>query len=480
MAWNPFKKKETQTRTLDYNVPEKIFIERQENRLPYYEYSEREPAMLEYSIQRLLTGYYAPQNYIELFYSVPEVFAPIHEIAKRVSDANWQLCKDWNDEVDYKDDDFNRLFTQPNPLDSAKDLVYNAVCYEILTGKQLFHFNKPKSLFDEYKSIISWSNLPSQDVWIDMKKNVNRYTATSMQDFINNYVLSENNGKRTFEPYEILPLLNLDLRNSVDLNCTKSYLCGADKAIRNIIPVYEARGVIYIKRGAMGFLVSSKGDASGKIALTATEKKSLALDVNSMYGLQSNKSTVGITDQPVDFVKTSMSIAEMQPFDETLADATAIYSVLRVPKHLIPSKDQSTYANADADMKSFYSNVIIPWAKRYAESWTNYMKLKDFRRYINPDFSHVDELQENRKEKAAYESIEGGTYLQRWQNGACSLNEWIVANDGNIVAGNPLYEKKILEMDETELATLRAALTLKAPVIDNQNSKDGNDTPTKN
>jgi hypothetical protein len=479
MAWNPFKRKE-QTRALEYNVPEKVFIEREG---PYYEWSEQPPASLQWGVQNLLSGFYGSQNYIELYYSVPEVFAPVHEIAKRVSDANWQLCKEWNDEVDYKDEDFNRLFTQPNPLDSIKDLIYNAVCYEILTGKQLFHFNQPKTLIQEYKSIISWSNLPTQNVWIDMKKNVDRYTATDMRDFINGYELTENGGKRKFTPEEILPLLNLDLRNSVDLNCTKSYLCGADKAIRNLIPVYEARGVIYIKRGAMGMWVSSKGDASGKIALTHTEKKNLAADINSMYGVQGGKATIGFTDQPVDFIKTSMSIAEMQPFDETLADATAIYTVLRVPKHLIPSKDQSTYANAAADMKSFYSNVIIPWAKRYAVSLTNYMRLKDSRRYINPDFNHVDELQENRQEKAAYQKLEGDTYLQRWQNGACSLNEWIVANDGNRVAGNPLYEKKTLEMTPEELELLKAALNLKAiaaPVDNNKPDENGTDATTKN
>src|SRR6478735_5122068 len=98
MAWNPFKRKE-QTRALEYNVPEKVFIEREG---PYYEYSTQPPAQLEWNIQNLLSGFYATQNYIELFYSVPEVFAPVHEIAKRVSDDNWQLCKEWNDEVDYK------------------------------------------------------------------------------------------------------------------------------------------------------------------------------------------------------------------------------------------------------------------------------------------------------------------------------------------------------------------------------------------
>lgn len=449
-----------ESRSLEYDVPEKVFVEREG---PFYEWSTDEPAALKHSLYNLLSGFYSNQNFIELFYSVPEVFAPVHEIASRVADCNFQLRKDWNDEVDYKDADFNRLFTQPNPLVSFKDLVYQAVCYEILTGRQLFFFNRPDVLADEYKSIIGWWNLPSHKVTVEMKKGVDPYTATSIDDFVNGYKLPLNGGTRNFPTNKVLPLCHLSLNTGYDLNDVKSHLMGAEKAIRNLIPVYEARGVIYIKRGAMGFLVSRKSDASGSVPLTASEKKATNLTVNEMYGLQRNKSTIGVIESPVDFVKTSMSIAEMEPFDETLADATAIYAVLRVPKHLIPSKDQSTYANADADLKSFYSDVILPMAKRYAEAWTNYMKLAQYRRYIHADFSHIDVLQENRKEKADVNKVEGDTFLQRFLNGVCTLNDWVVATENTKVT-DPVYDKKIFEMTPEELDRIKAGLNMKAPV----------------
>lgn len=76
--------------TRSYEVPEKVFIEREgEN----YFYSFEEP---NHHFYNLLDGFYSKQNFIELFYTLPEVFAPVHEIARRVADANWQLCKDWN------------------------------------------------------------------------------------------------------------------------------------------------------------------------------------------------------------------------------------------------------------------------------------------------------------------------------------------------------------------------------------------------
>jgi len=467
MAFWPFTKKAAAVvETRDIDIPDKVFIEKEKDN---YEWSLEEPHHYKQRINELLYGFYSHQNFIELFYSLPEIFAPVHEIAKRVADAQWELRKDWNDEVDYNDETFNKLFSQPNPLVSFKDHVYQAVCYEILTGKQLWFFNKPSALPDEYKSIVAWWNLPAHLVTAEVVKGKDPYTATTISDFVKYW----KKGTRTFDTDRVLPICNLNLSTGTNINDVKSLLLGAEKAIKNLIPVYEARGVIYIKRGAMGFLVSNKKDDSGMVALTKKEKQELNNDVDRNYGLTNGKSTIGVTNQPVSFVKTSMSISEMQPFDETLADANAIYKVLRVPKHLVPSKDNSTFANADADMKAFYTDVIIPWASRYAEMWTSYMKLKDFRRYIKADYSHISFLQVNRKEKADVDKTYGDVWKVRWEAGTCSLNEWITANDGTKGVG-PLFDKKLFEMTPEELDMIKLFINLKS----NANTQN-EDTGTK-
>ena len=55
-----------------------------------------------------------------------------------------------------------------------------------------------------------------------------------------------------------MAIVNHDLKFGNQVDRFKSQLSGAHLAIKNLIPVYEARGVIYIKRGALGFLVSKK------------------------------------------------------------------------------------------------------------------------------------------------------------------------------------------------------------------------------
>lgn len=475
---NPFKRKPvTETRAADYQAPTKIFIEKDG---PNQDYLLQGGTMLErfYSI---LNGFYSNSNFIELFHCLPEVFAPIHEIASRVADAVWQFRKDWNDEVDYKDADFNRLFSTPNPLQAFKAFVYNAVCFEILTGKQFWYLNKPSVIAGwSYKDVASWTNLIAHEVIIDCKK-ADPYSATTIQDFVNLYKAPLYGGMRIFPVENVIPILNLSLKKGYDLNCTEPLIKGAEKAIKNLIPVYEARGIIYIKRGAMGFIVSRKSDESGAISLTPKERKELDKDFTDSYGITGSKETISKTGMPVDFVRTAMSIQELEPFSETLADAAAIYAVLRVPPHLIPSKDKSTFNNANSDMKAFYENVIIPWAKRYAEAWTNGFRLKDFRRYIFPDFSHIGVLQEDKKGKSETDRNNGGVYLQRWQNGVISLNEWIVAVDG-IKGTGPIYEKKIFELTPEEIAAAKEVITLfkNQPQTQTDGTKQNENTPPKN
>jgi len=434
------------------SVPSKVFIETENSEQVY---STDEPSALQETFYNLLNGFYARQNYITLFYAVPEIFAPVHEIARRVSDCNWQLLKDWNDEVDYRDQDFNRLFSVPNPIMDIRDLIYQAVCYELLTGRNFFYLNRPGTLEVTHENILSWYNLQEPNVTVVMDKQADIYSATDINDIVLAYKI----GSRSFDRENVVPLFNTHLEGKFDLNNCQSYLKGADMAIKNLVPVYEARGAIYIKRGQMGMWVSTATDQSGTVALLPKEKKELRKELNKDYGLTGGRDTVGISDVPVNFVKSSMTIEEMQPFEETLMDALVIYKVLRVPQHLAPRKDQSTFNNTESEMTAFYTDVIIPMAKRYANVFTTRMGFNLKRRYLRADYSHIEYLQKDLKAKAEVDERNGNIYLQRFKNGICSLNDWIVST-GNEKMNLPIYTKKLFEMTPEELILLNNTLNL--------------------
>ncbi len=458
------------TRSLTYDVPQKVFIERDgpgTNDLDYFFDQHR--------IANVINGYYAESNFIELFYCLPEIASAVNEIASRVADATWLLCKDWNDEVDYSNQHFNNLFEQPNPLLTMRQHVYQAVCYEILTGKEYFFFNIPSTLPIELSSVLSWCNLPSHRTIVNTHPNVNVYTATSITDIVSSYMVNEGQVSRQFDARNVLPHVNTSLYDPNNIKKCASPLLGADKAIKNLIPVYEARGAVYIKRGAMGFVVSKKSDESGLITLKASEKKEIQDDFQRSKGILGDKAPIVVTSVPVDFVKTSMSIAEMQPFEETLADAVVIYRVLGIPRHLVPSKDTSTYSNAKADMITFYDEQIIPRADKLAQKWTEYLNLRKInRRYIKASYQGKAVLQENKKEKAQADKINGDTFLQAFTGGVTTLNEWIIHRGGK-KSSNPLYDKRTLEMTPDEIEQVKNAYNLKTTSSGNTEQTTGSE-----
>ena len=230
----------------------------------------------------------------------------------------------------------------------------------------------------------------------------------------------------------------------------KSRLLAVLKAISNLIAVYEARNVIYVKRGGLGWLVSDLHDDMGSKALTKDEKQQILNQANEMYGLESGKYPYGISDVKLNFVRTNLSITDLQPFDETLADAVIIAGIYGIPPVLIPRKDQSTYANQANAEKAVYSSVIIPMVQRFCQEFTQFLGLDQDGLYLDADFSDVDCLQTGKKEEQeVHRSIADRCKIE-FESGIITLNDWR-AQQGYERVEDPLYDKLVSEMTPDEI-----------------------------
>jgi HK97 family phage portal protein len=402
------------------------------------------------AIDSAINGAYSSRNFVELFHCLPEIFAPVHAIASRIANADFQLRKFRNDQVVYDNETWNRLFDTPNPLQHFRELIYEAVVYDLVTGNEMMYLNTPSTLTPSFENISTIWNLPADQIDIVAKEPLKLYTATSLEDIVNYYKLDD---KNRFYPQDILHIRNTNIKWKDGKIRGKSPLLSADKAIANLIAVYEARNVIYTKRGALGFIVSRKSDGSGLISITPKEKQAIREEYNGNYGVTNNKTPLGITEAPIDFVKIGMSISELQPFEETFLDAQMIYAALNVPEDLMPKQKGATYENQLQAERRLYTGVIIPKATMYMQSLTNKLRLNEKKLYLYASFDSVDALQENKKEKALTEEIQGKVYLQRFKSGVCTINDWIIAT-GNEKDPNPICDKKIFELEDAEIAKL--------------------------
>ena len=316
--------------------------------------------------------YVCSQNFLTLFQSVPEVFFPIDYIASRISSANFQFKKVKDDSVIWANKSLNQILLRPNCLMTWKQNVYQHFVYKLCLGNSFTR----AAMSDSFTNVEKWrycSNyweLPADamEVLPVLGSNIPLFGIADQEDIIRGYRLN----------YGALSTMNIpayqvwhdrdgcvSYYSGFGFMKSQSRLMSQMKPISNLIAVYEARNVIYVKRGGLGFLINMKQDESGPIAMTDNEKKEILQQHFGKFGVGKDQLPYGLSDIPLSFVRTNLTIAELQPFEETLADAISISGAYGIPAVLVPRKDQSTFSNQSTAEKSVYSSVIIPFAKQF-------------------------------------------------------------------------------------------------------------------
>ena len=261
-----------------------------------------------------------------------------------------------------------------------------------------------------------------------------------------------------------------------------SRLAPLRKPIGNLIAVYEARNVIYLKRGALGFIVSQMSDKTGAIALTPQERKKMLKEMTETYGVGDDQFPFGVSSFPLGFVRTNLSITELQPFDETLADAIAIAGAYGIPSVLVPRKDQSTFSNQATAEKAVYSSVVIPLAKRFCKDFTAFLKMEEggTKYYLDCEFNDVDCLQVGLKEAEEVKRLVNSRCAEQFNKGLITLNDWRAQIGEAMIEESelPLASKLKWQMTDEELTQINRVFN--SMIINNDNNnqqqqEDGKD-----
>lgn len=427
-------------------------------------------------------------NFIELFKTIPEVFWPIDFIAKRISEAHFDLKRTSDDSIVW----CNRLgadtiLKQPNPIMTWREIVYQHFVYKLATGNGFFRASMPDNITADaikFQWCSNYWSLPAHLVQVkpmEYSYGVPMFGIANIEELIKGYTLDLGAYSGLTIPYfqiwhdrDGIP----ELTKGAGYLKADSRLLSAKKPIANLIAVYEARNVIYIKRGALGFIVARKQDDTGTIALDPTEKKELRKEIEGNYGLTEGKSPYAITDIPISFERTNLSIQELMPFDETLEDAIKIASVFGIPSVLVPRKDQSTFSNQDTAEKSVYTSVIIPAAKRFCEGITAFLGLEKKGLYLDCDFSDVACLQIGLKESEEVKRLVNERCLMQFNNGVISINDWRSQIHEDALDGE-IFNKTKFEMTPDELTTVERIIKAQASPIQINTNSNNNNKPSK-
>lgn len=425
-------------------------------------------------------------NFIELFKTIPEVFWPIDFIAKRISEAHFDLKRVKDDSIVW----CNRLgadtiLKQPNPIMTWREIVYQHFVYKLATGNAFFRAAMPDTITADATKFQWCSNywsLPAHLVQVmptERSYGLPMFGIAKIDELIKGYTLNIGSDSRSIIPYwqiwhdrDGIP----ELLSGAGYMKASSRLISVKKPIANLIAVYEARNVIYVKRGALGFVVAEKQDQTGTVALEPEEKKELKEQITNNYGVGEGQSPWAVTDIPVNFIRTNLSIAELQPFEETLEDAIKIAAIFGIPAVLVPRKDQSTFSNQDTAEKSVYTSVIIPACKRFCEGLTTFLGLEQRGLYIDCDFSDVNCLQSGLKENEEVKKLVNERCLSQFNNGLISINDWRAQIHEDALEGE-IYDKVKFEMTPEEIAKVDSVIKAQTSPIQINTGQAGNTKP---
>lgn len=406
-------------------------------------------------------------NFIELFKTIPEVFWPIDFIAKRISEAHFDLKRVKDDSLVWcSRTGADTILKQPNPIMTWREIVYSYFVYKLATGNTFFRAAMADSFGPDTTIFRYCSNywvLPAHLVSVkpvEYSYGVPIFGIANKDELIKGYQLNlDEYSGLTIPYYQILHDRDgiPELIKGSNYLKADSRLLALKKPIANLLAVYEARNVIYLKRGALGFIVARKEDPTGTVALEPNEKDELRKEIDSKYGVGEGKSPYAMTDIPIDFIRTNLSISELQPFEETLEDAIKIASVFGIPAVLVPRKDQSTFSNQDTAEKSVYTSTIIPMAKRFCDSITQFLGLEKSGLYLDCDFSEVACLQVGLKESEEVKKLVNERCMNQFNNGLISINDWRSQIHEDALEGD-IYDKVKFDMTPEEISKVESVI----------------------
>lgn len=403
----------------------------------------------------VFSPYNITSNTVTLFNEMSEVYFPVMAIVNRITNGKFQLKDSKTDTVIYDNKEINKFLSKPNPFQTFKEMIMQLEVYKLVTGNGFMYANTPDFLKSSprWKTTSNYMVFPTQSVDVKYKNRIKLFSATDINDIIDDYTVTLGGYQTKIIPANVLHIKDTSIGGELKHIEGVSRLTRLKYPLSNLMAVYEARNAIYVKRGAIGAIVSNSKDDSGNVALTPKEKQQLLDDYNNTYGITNNRNPTMVTGVPVSFVRFNLSIQELQPFEETLADAVQIAGVYNIPAVLIPRKDQSTFSNQDTAEKSLYENVVIPEATSLCEALNQFLGLENDGMYLDVSFDHIPVLQPNARDKADTDKVVADTCKMNFLAGVITLNEWLAKMGGDMVE-NPLYNKKILEMSDEEVAKI--------------------------
>jgi hypothetical protein len=347
---------------------------------------------------------FSEANSFQLAGGIAEIFFPIDMIADGCASLEYNIVdRETLKEVEFKNANIMRLLEQPNPWNKFSDLVYQGVFNKFSDGNCYDYTKIPDSYKNPTPDIITnvFTLNPSLTRPVVKKEIGNPFAFKQPNELIERYV-TKFMYDHSIDPKYIRQNTMFDIKQN---GKGESPLKSVEKNINNLLAVYSARYNVYEKNMNAGILsYDPKSSNNMEEVVNPKTRDEIMKDLQERNGLTGARNFLGVSSIPLKFQKTIGTIAELQPFDETEADAVAIASIFGLDADLVPKRTPSKFANKIDGERKLWQTVIKSTAIERGVELSKAFYLPD-NLVLYPNFSNVEILQEDKKTSFEADSI---------------------------------------------------------------------------
>lgn len=360
-----------------------------------------------------------------------------------INGKTWILDEDDKESFSNDASRLRKLLNAPNPFQSWFEFEAQS-----RINKEIFGFNilldmTPVGAKDKTYAKSIW-NLPPQYVQIELN-DTSIFRAENSSDIIKRILFQTPDGKESEIYKEFVTIEKAIGPSGSSVLINDSPIKGLSQQINNIIGAYESRGTLINYRGSLGVL-SQEIDPSGTVPLGKDEKDDLQKEF-MQYGLRRGQYKFIISPTPVKWQQIGIPTRDLMLFEEVQDDIMRIADAYGYPYQLLSTEKSASYNDVSQFKKDLYQNTIIPDAIIDYEQWTNYFSLQNYGLRLDKDYSHIAELQENRKDLADARQKMGAALNLEFKNNWITLNRVLeILEEDTIGAdGDKYYNELIAE-----------------------------------
>lgn len=333
----------------------------------------------------------------------------------------------------------NKLFTQPNPMQSWEQFRGQQVMYKRTYGFCPVLPVVPAGFGPEATTQLI--NLPP---WLfSVRLKVQRQLINSREDLIDKYLVTLPGGVIELNPADVIILedsfmMNYETAGGV---LPQSKLVGLDMAVSNVCAAMEADNVLLKKRGPLGFIshdaAATKDAVAGYIPMSKADKEEMQVEL-SRYGISWSQYQYVISRTAAKWNPMSFDVKQLGTKETIVQCEKAVCHRYNYP-YALYEQTETTYANGDNAAASVYQDNVIPNAQKDYNRYAIFFKCKENNAEIQVDYSHVGALQEDEKMAAETAEVQGRALDLDYKNGLITLNQYRELRGYDVVVGGDTY-----------------------------------------